>query len=90
MDPPVCSRWRVTIRVIELFNLGGNDNGTGRRTTRHAGDAELAAVTDEVRANQEVGDESRLFDDAEFDLKTVNDFLNRLRHVGIVMEILGR
>ena len=52
------------------------DDGTGGRTARHAGDAVVAAVTDEIADDQKIADEAGLLDDLQFQLKAVNDGLD--------------
>ena len=69
------------IDVGDLEQVG--DDGTGGGTARHAGDADLASVPDEVRADEEVADEPGLLDDGQLDLEAVDDDFDGSGDLGV-------
>ena len=62
------------VHVRDFEQIG--DKGTGGRTARDAGDAVFAAVADEIGDDEEIGNETGLFDDREFHLQPVNHGLD--------------
>ena len=71
---------RIDVRNLQHIS----HNRTSRRSARHACDAFASTVANKVADDQEVADEAGLFDYLHFQVKAVDDNLDRGGHLGIL------